>query len=362
MTYLNKHQSILIIQTAFIGDVVLATSFIEEVKKKYPLHKIDFLLRKGNESILQFNPHISHIYLWDKKKYKIFNLIKIIKIIRSKDYHIVFNLQRYFSSGFVTIFSKAKIKIGFLNNPLSFFFTKKILHKIIYQYKSQYLHEVQRNFLLLNSLQDSDSPIPDAKLLTPKLYFGTNEIERSLNSKLDKLGCYNSLSPYIVIAPTSVWFTKQYSITQWIQFLVSMSSHSSNFSSNNIFLVGGKDDYNTLDFIINESKHIKSYNLAGKLDLLETAFLMKNAKRVFVNDSAPLHLASAVNAPTTAIFCSTIPDFGFYPLSSNNIILEISREKLPCRPCGIHGKKSCPESHYNCSKFITTNQLIDSLH
>ena len=75
---------------------------------------------------------------------------------------------------------------------------------------------------------------------------------------------------------------------------------------------------------------------------------MKNAKMNYVNDSGPLHLASAVNAPTTAFFCSTVPAYGFYPLSQTSTVIEVSG--LDCKPCGLHGFKACPKGHFKCGK------------
>jgi heptosyltransferase-2 len=54
-----------------------------------------------------------------------------------------------------------------------------------------------------------------------------------------------------------------------------------------------------------------------------------------------------MNAPVTAFFCSTIPDFGFGPLSDDATILQ-TKENLSCRPCGLHGHKECPEGHFKC--------------
>ena len=93
-------------------------------------------------------------------------------------------------------------------------------------------------------------------------------------------------------------------------------------------------------------------NLAGKLTLTESAELIKNARMNYVNDSAPLHMASAMNAPVTAYFCSTVPEFGFGPLSEHSVIVE-TNEKLSCRPCGLHGHKQCPQGHFNCGNQIS---------
>ena len=101
-------------------------------------------------------------------------------------------------------------------------------------------------------------------------------------------------------------------------------------------------------------------NLSGKLSLLESAALMKDAMMNYVNDSAPMHIASAMNAPVCAVYCSTVPDFGFGPLSEQSFVVEV-KEKLSCRPCGLHGHKACPQGHFRCAMDIESNQLLDIL-
>ncbi|MGH2566186.1 MAG: glycosyltransferase family 9 protein, partial [Ginsengibacter sp.] len=88
--------------------------------------------------------------------------------------------------------------------------------------------------------------------------------------------------------------------------------------------------------------------------------LMKNAVMNYTNDSAPLHFASAVDAPVTAIFCSTVPAFGFYPLSLKSFIVE-TKQTLACRPCSLHGLKACPLGHFKCAHTIETSQLLSTL-
>jgi heptosyltransferase-2 len=87
---------------------------------------------------------------------------------------------------------------------------------------------------------------------------------------------------------------------------------------------------------------------------------MKKALMNYVNDSAPMHLASAVNAPVTAVYCSTVPAFGFGPLSDNSTIIEAFPEP-ECRPCGLHGLRQCPLGHFNCAETIKTEQLLHRL-
>ncbi len=124
-------QSFLIIQTAFIGDVILATGLIEKLHQHYPEAKIDFLLRKGNEGLLMDHPLLRTVLIWNKKESKIPNLIKLIKQVKNNRYDCVINVHRFASSGFITAFSGSKLRIGFDKNPNSFVFTNNIIQKIV---------------------------------------------------------------------------------------------------------------------------------------------------------------------------------------------------------------------------------------
>jgi ADP-heptose:LPS heptosyltransferase len=77
----------------------------------------------------------------------------------------------------------------------------------------------------------------------------------------------------------------------------------------------------------------------------------------YVNDSAPMHLASSINAAVTAIYCSTIPEFGFGPLSEHSYIIE-SQKTLTCRPCGLHGFNKCPQGHFECGYSIKMEEIL----
>jgi len=328
----------LLIQTAFPGDVILATSLIEKLHQYFPETKIDFLLRKGNESILANNPYLNEIIQWDKRQNKYSGLYRLISVIRKKKYDCVINLQRFGSSGILTLLSGAKSKIGFDKNPFSFFFTSKITHQI-----GNGKHEIERNHELIKELTDS---VP-AK---PKLYPSADDfakvktlLQQTINNK-----------PYVCIAPASVWFTKQWPKEKWSELINNLPVDMV------VFLIGSKDDVelcNSIRLQTIESKSALVFNVAGKFSFLESAALMNSSTMNYVNDSAPLHITSAMNAPVTVIFCSTIPAFGFGPLSNKSKISETTL-KLECRPCGLHGFKACPLQHFNCAQSIQINDVL----
>lgn len=318
-------KNILIIQTAFIGDVILATGLIESLSAKYPDAKIDFLLRKGNESLLHDHPKLNHILIWDKKNNKFTNLKKLVKQVRKNKYDLLLNLQRFGSSGFLSWRSGAAKRVGFRKNPFSFSYEHKVDHVI-----DPEIHEIDRNFKLLEVFGDFEKKLP-------KLYPSEAAFEKVRSIKGE-----NSL---VVLAPASVWFTKQLPKNKWLDIIQLYDK------SVKIILIGGPSDRNYLEEIKSESAHKNLVNMAGELNLLESAALIGKADMTHVNDSAPLHLATAMNAPVTAYFCSTIPGFGFGPLSDNSKIVETTLD-LKCRPCGLHGKRACPEGHFKCAKSI----------
>ena len=327
-------KKILVIQTAFIGDVVLATSLIENLHQQFPEVKIDILVRKGNESLFQSHPFLNQVLVWDKKNNKYQNWLGLLFKIRSRQYDVVLNAQRFAATGAWTAFSKAKIKIGFDKNPFSFLFT----HAVVHQFSEKGQHEIDRNHQLLSSLFVT-------KVWMPKLY-PTASDELAVSS-------YQQL-PYLCIAPASVWFTKQFSIEKWVDLINELPFKGP------IYLIGGPGDKLLCDQILQKINRKLVVNLAGRLSFLASAALQKKAVLNYVNDSAPMHFASAVNAPVVAIYCSTLPNFGFGPLSDGSFIVQ-TNEALACRPCGIHGKKQCPLKHFDCAKTIKMDQLIAPL-
>ncbi|PLX14570.1 MAG: heptosyltransferase [Marinilabiliales bacterium] len=327
---------ILIIQTASLGDVILASPLIECLSRDYPGAKIDFLMKYGYEGIYRRHPKLHHVIVWDKSEKKYQRLWELIKIIREKKYDAVINLQRFASSGLITALSGSKIRIGFDKNPLSLFFTKRVKHNIGKGENPP--HETVRNLKLIES-------ICKCKEVKMKLY--------PLQEDYAKVSQYKT-EAYITIAPASLWFTKQYPVIKWIDFMSKIDKDI------RVIFLGSEKEKQLSKTIIDKSGHKNSLNLAGNLNLLQSAALMKDAIMNYVNDSAPMHLASSMDANTAVIYCSTIPEFGFGPLAKNSTIIE-TKKKLNCKPCGLHGFNTCPKKHFECATTIETEQLLDLL-
>ena len=257
---------------------------------------------------------------------------RLIKEIRKTEYDHLINVQRFASTGLITCLAKAKEKIGYNKNPLSWCFDRKVAHRL------DNVHEVDR-------LQDLIAHLTDNESTKPRLY--------PTQAHQTEIEPYTE-GDFVCIAPTSVWSTKQWPAEKWVELIGSISSNL------NIHLLGGPRDRDACEAIKQASEHKNVTNLSGDLSLLASAALIAKAKMNFVNDSAPLHLASSTNAPVRAVFCSTVPSFGFGPLSNNGKIIETELD-LDCRPCGLHGKSACPEGHFNCAKSIEVERMLADL-
>lgn len=299
------------------------TPVVTELNRLFPETQIDVLVKKGNESLLANHPAINSISVFDKSSGKWRSMFRLIKQFREQRYDLVINLHRFASSGIITWLSGGKQKLGFKKNPFSFTYSRSFPHSI-----GDGTHEVERNLMLINQFGAES-------LVRPTLYPSQSD--------------HATIQPYLkddyfCLAPASVWFTKQLPVEKWIELIHHLGSDKQ------FYLLGAPADHELCESICSQFTSPTITNLAGKLSLLQSAALMKSATRNYVNDSGPLHIASSVNAPVTAFFCSTIPAFGFGPLSDDSKILEV-QEQLACRPCGLHGHKSCPEGHFNCGKI-----------
>ncbi len=329
-------ERILVIQTASIGDVILVTPILEKLHIFYPEARLDLLIKRGVEGLFNGHPFVDTLFLWNKKQRKYRNLFHLLKKVRKNKYDLVINVQRFASTGLFVICSGARQSVGFDKNPFSLFFGRRVKHKI--GLKEDIVHEAERNLKLIDKFTDSS-------FIKPRLYPTQQDYARMSQFKTNA---------YICLAPASLWFTKQFPTEKWIEFVSQLDPQLY------VYLIGSDSDIDLCSKIIKESNHPNCFNFAGKLTLLESVALIKDARMNFVNDSAPMHLASSVNAKITAVFCSTVPEFGFGPLSDDSVVIQ-TMEQLSCRPCGLHGLRQCPEKHFKCALSISTDRLLSRI-
>lgn len=324
----------IIIHTAFIGDIVLSTPVIEKIKRNSPESEIYYLTTPQGAAVLKNNPDIKEILIYDKKNrdkgFKGF--IKIVNKIRELKIDEAIIPHRYLRSSAIAFLAGIKNRTGYDIASGSFLFTKKV------EYKKS-LHEVERILSLAEGENPEESNI--------KLYPSKEEVE-----KVETLWKTGGLTgkKVVVIAPGSKWFTKMWPTEYFNELLKKLALHE----EIKVLVIGGKDEES-----LKIEKTTNVENIIGKSTLLELKAIFDKSDIVVTNDSSPIHIASATKTFIIAIFGATVRAFGFYPWSKNSRVMEI--DGLKCRPCGIHGGKSCPEGHFKCMREIKPETVYEEI-
>lgn len=325
---------ILIIHTAFIGDIVLSTPLIKKIKDTYPDSDITYVTTPSGEAILKNNPHLNNIIVYDKRgEHKgISGVWQLGKRLRYENFNMVITPHRYLRSSILSWLSRSPIRKGYDIASGSCLFTEKIKY-------DRTKHEIEK---LLSFVAPENK-----KRYEIELYPGEKE-----KMKGDNLWKENLLEDkkVVVLAPGSKWFTKQWPVEYFNKLAESLKK----LSNVRLIVVGGKDEIN----LPIEKENI--IDMRGKTSLLELADILSRADVVVTNDSSPIHIASAFKKPRIfALFGPTIEKFGFFPWSLNSKVFQVNG--LKCRPCGIHGGKSCPEKHFKCMRDILPEEVFNEI-
>ncbi len=333
-------EKILIIQTAFPGDVILTLPLLQVLKRELPDSNIDFICIPKTAEILEGNPLINELIVYDKKKSGIKGFSKLIRKLRKAKYDILISPHRSFRSSLISYFSDARKKISFDKSALSFLYNERVKYELG-------MHEIQRNLSLLNPVG-----ISEKNILPPELFI-SNAIKTKISEYLKAKNIHME-NKFICIAPGSVWFTKRYPKEKFTEFCDLLLEKDFK-----IFLTGGTADKSISEFILKNTINKNVIDTTGEFSFKESAELISRAELLITNDSAPLHLANAVGTKVFAIFGATIPAFGFYPYGKEDRIFET--DGLKCRPCSIHGGNECPVKTFVCMKKILPESVISSI-
>lgn len=338
---MNTTPKILIIQTAYLGDVILTLPVVQNIKKQLPDAEIDFMCIPQTEDVLKNNPYIRKLVVYDKKGGSKFKKLKeIISNVRKSKYNIVISPHRSFRSALITHFSGAKTRIGFNRNSMSNLLTNRVAY-------INNTHEILRNLELVKPIPGITLTV-DNQILKPEL-FPSREDTEIVNTLID-----TDKTNRISLAPCSKWFTKQLPGSKSMDIINNLIKRGFE-----VTLIGGNDDKPYCGELENGLKNKMLLNLCGKLTPLQSKVVIEKSKCLISVDSAAAHIGASTDTPIAQIYGSTVPAFGFYPLTSKNIIIENNR--LSCRPCTDHGRNSCPLKHFKCMEELSTAEIIKSV-
>ena len=346
--------SSLVIQTSFLGDMVLTTPLLERLAERGP---VDVVATPANASLLNGHPAVRDVIMFDKrgsaKGYR--GLMRVASQVRWRDTasgreprgaRVAYLAQGSVRSVWLAILAGVPERIGFNTSAARLFYTRRVIYR-------RDLHHATRLWQLAN-LTANEVP---AAALQPSLNPSAEDIA-AVDALLEVNGVARDAA-MIAMAPGSVWATKR-----WPTFdaLAGAMAQHSLLSRHRIAIIGTDADRELAKAIVAkvaESGGLEPIDASGRLSLLASANLISRAAAIVSNDSAPLHLASAMKTPTVALFGPTVPTLGFGPLAPQQRVLGV--EHLLCRPCHAHGPQACPLVHWKCMRELTPAGVADSL-
>ncbi|MFH1525119.1 MAG: lipopolysaccharide heptosyltransferase II [Bacteroidota bacterium] len=324
-------RKILIIQTAFIGDVILITPLIGAAKKTFPESQVDVMVIPQAANVLINNPNINSIILFDKRKNKLKAFFKTLSVIKKNGYDLALTPHSSVTTSLLMYFSKIPIRIGFARWAAQLLLTHKLPHL-------QRKLKIEKNLHLLSPFSDEKLPIQTELFPSIGMYDKADDLLFEIKKKSNKI---------IAIAPGSNWFTKRWPLTYY-QELVNILSKL----NHGIVFIGSAEERNICNDIKPEENFI---NLAGKLSLLESAALISKCDLMICNDSGAMHLANAVKTEVIVFFGPTVQTIGYSPIGENDFVFEVD---LECRPCSSHGTNECKLGHHNCMNLIKSDSVL----
>ncbi|HRE56872.1 MAG TPA: glycosyltransferase family 9 protein [Candidatus Kapabacteria bacterium] len=336
--FLENIHTIAVIQTAFIGDIALTIPLLALLKKTFIYSNIVFITTPVGAELAQSFQEIDTIIVFDKKKkHRSFrsmnNLAKEISLLSldilfvphtSLRTNLLCGLIRYYSS-------QSIVSVGYKENALSWLLTKTIK-------KMTVGHEIEKLCSLFTILSGEKYAV--------NIFHSWNY---RLNQSVVRIGddIQQIVQHSVVLAPASVWKTKEWGKEKWIELARYLRN-----KGKNVVLIGSQADQELCESIAGLSGAV---SLAGKTTLSQTLSVLQMAEVLISNDSAPAHLAYLAHCKVIMIYGPTVPEFGFFPPDPRSIIVQNSR--LQCRPCHHHGKHICPLGTHECMKSIDVREI-----
>ena len=322
-----------VVQTSFLGDTILTTPLLAQLAHRGP---VDVVTTPAAASVLKGHPAVRDVIVYDKRGTHagLFGFLTMRSRLREGRYDTAYLAQGSLRSALLVWAARISERIGFATSSGSRLYTTRVAYR-------DDLHHAAR--LLLLSRPNGREPTESE--MRPSL--APSAAEREV---VDELLASHGVPPderLIALAPGSVWGTKRW--PYYAELAQQLAVHG------RIVIVGGPGDRALAKEIVAVVPN--AVDATGELPLLASADLIGRCAVIVTNDSAPLHLASAMGTPTVAIFGPTVPEFGFGPLAPVRAV--VGHESLACRPCHRHGPKRCPLTHFRCMRELSAEAVTE---
>ena len=322
----SDRPTVLVIQTAFLGDVVLTTPLLTALAERHG--PVDVVTTPAAAVLLETHPAVATVIRYDKRGADrgLRGLWTLGRRLGARGYARAYLPHRSWRSAALALLSGANERTGFADSPAAVTYTRRVP-------RSATGHEVERLLTLASPAEAADAgpPVPAVQLAL------TADDRAAADAWLRER---NVGAGFVALAPGSIWGTKRWA--GYPELAAALDAP--------VVVLGGRDDAALADQVVAAAPG-RAFSAAGTLGLRTSAALIARAGVLVTNDSAPLHLATAVGTPVVAIFGPTVPAFGFGPRGPRDVIVE--HPSLACRPCSAHGPQVCPLGHHRCMRELS---------
>jgi heptosyltransferase II len=322
--------SVLVVQTGFLGDAVLASGMLRALRA-LGVERVGMLVRDEVAEIYAGHPGVSTLHRLDKRRRGATR--EMARELRDAAYDAAIVAHRSARSTLLARRAGIARRIGYRQSELGLLHTERVHYSIA-------AHELDRNAMLVERLGAIVDRSARRSWLVPR-----DQAVSAIRGR--------GADGAIVIAPGSVWATKR-----WHEERFAALARRLRERGERVLLVGSAHDAELCRGIAASGGIPASDVLAGELSLGELVAVCSVASRVVANDSAPLHIAEAVGTSVSAIFGPTVPEFGFGPTLDGSAALGV---ELPCRPCRIHGGPRCPIGTHECMTRVSADEVFGTL-
>jgi heptosyltransferase-2 len=325
--------SSLVIQTSFLGDTVLTTPLLAQLANRGP---VDVVTTPASAGLLANHPAVRTVIPYDKRGEDrgLVGLWRLARRLRANHYDVALLAQGSWRSAALALLAGIPSRLGFATSAGRWLYTKRVPYR-------DDLHHAAR--LLMLARPNGREATPEEQ--RPSLAPGAAE-----RAAVDALLREHGVTPsdrLAAVAPGSVWGTKRW---PYYPELVADLAHDAR-----VVVLGSAADAPLTEAIMAAAP--SAIDATGRLSLLASAELLGRCGVLVTNDSAPMHLASAMGTPTVAIFGPTVPEFGFGPLAPR--VSVVGHDTLPCRPCDRHGPQRCPLGHHRCMRELSPSMVAE---
>jgi lipopolysaccharide heptosyltransferase II len=327
----QQPRNILVIRFSSLGDVVLTTAILPNLKAKWPGAKVTVATKSHLAAVFDRNPHVDRVMIFDGPSRP---FSQLATDVRREHWDIVIDLHANPRSWFLRLVAGGgwTVVVDKASAPRwALLFTKRASEKLKRSVRDR----------ILDTLRVIDVPVvsDETQLFpvdpTPVLNAWGAPTEGAL----------------IGIAPGARHATKRWPAAKFAEAANRLGA----MPKSTVLILGDRAD-KAVAAEVASNLTVPHVNLAGKTSLTDLIAVTSRLSFLLTNDSALLHIGEALKIPLVSLWGPTVRAFGFGPYRPTSRVAEVVN--LHCRPCTLHGDERCPLGHHKCMEDIDVNAVL----